>query len=67
MERFTALFGKAPMTVLRDLRMRQASRLLEGNVLSLDQIAHEVGYGSYSGFLRAFRKVYGRIPAAAKE
>ena len=55
------------MTVLRDLRMRQASRLLEGNVLSLDQIAHEVGYGSYSGFLRAFRKVYGRIPAAAKE
>lgn len=62
MARFRALFGQSPMAVLRDLRMKQAVILLNVNVLSHTQIAHEVGYESYSGFLRAFRKVYGEVP-----
>jgi len=56
MARFTAVLGKPPMMALRDLRMRQAAILLNANSLSVDQIAHTVGYDSRSGFLRAFRK-----------
>jgi AraC family transcriptional activator of mtrCDE len=63
MARFAAVLGKSPMTALRDLRMRQATMLLSANNLSIDQIAHNVGYGSRSGFLRAFRKVHGSDPS----
>ena len=64
MARFTAVIGKSPMMALRDLRMRQAVILLTVGALSLDQIADTVGYGSRSGFLRAFRKVHGSDPSA---
>ncbi|MGC1301812.1 MAG: AraC family transcriptional regulator [Caulobacteraceae bacterium] len=63
MARFTALFGRAPMEALRELRMRQAAVLLAGAALSVDQVAHGVGYASRSSFLRAFRKVYGSDPS----
>jgi AraC family transcriptional activator of mtrCDE len=63
MARFTAVLGKPPMMALRDLRMRQAAILLNANSLSVDQIAHTVGYDSRSGFLRAFRKVQGSYPS----
>ena len=54
--RFTQIFGKAPMTVLRDLRMRQAASLMATGTLSLDQVAHAMGYASRGGFFRAFKK-----------
>ena len=54
--RFTQIFKKAPMTVLRDLRMRQAAALMATGTLSLDQVAHAVGYASRGGFFRAFKK-----------
>jgi AraC family transcriptional activator of mtrCDE len=63
MERFRQVFCKAPMAALRDLRMRQAARALVAGQASLDQIAHDAGYQDRTGFLRAFRKVYGCDPA----
>jgi AraC family transcriptional activator of mtrCDE len=63
MERFRRVFGKTPMAALRDLRMRQAARAVVAGRASLDQIAYDAGYQDRTGFLRAFRKVYGCDPA----
>jgi len=63
MDRFRQVFLKTPMAALRDLRMRQAARALIAGQASLDQIAYDAGYQDRSGFLRAFRKIYGCEPA----
>jgi AraC family transcriptional activator of mtrCDE len=63
MDRFRQVFFKTPMAALRDLRMRQAARALVAGQASLDQIVHDAGYQDRTGFVRAFRKVYGCDPA----
>jgi AraC-like DNA-binding protein len=63
MARFTQSVGRSPMLVLRDLRMRQAAQQLRSAGASIDQIAHNVGYGGRSSFVRAFRKAYGKDPS----
>jgi AraC family transcriptional activator of mtrCDE len=63
MARFASVMGRSPMIVLRDLRMRRASQVLEMNSLSVGQVAHEVGYASRSSFIRAFRETYGVDPS----
>lgn len=62
MSRFHELVGRAPMSVLRDLRMRQAARQLRGSSTPIGQISRAAGYANNSGFIRAFRKVYGMHP-----
>lgn len=53
----------SPMAPLRQLRMRHAASMLAANVLSIEQIAHAVGYNNRSNFLRAFRQIYGHDPS----
>jgi AraC-like DNA-binding protein len=62
MARFHELVGRAPMSVLRDLRMRQAARQLRVSGISIGQIGQAAGYANNSGFIRAFRKAYGVDP-----
>jgi AraC-like DNA-binding protein len=66
-QRFTHLVGRPPMTVLRDLRMRQAAHQLASGTLTLDQIAGHAGYDSRSSFARAFRKAYGSDPTEYRD
>jgi AraC family transcriptional activator of mtrCDE len=63
MARFAGAVGCSPMAALRQLRMRRASNLLTANVLSIEQVAHAVGYASRSSFSRTFRQVFGNDPA----
>jgi len=63
MLRFTKALGASPMTVLREMRMRQAKVLLAVDSLSIDQIARAVGYANRASFFRAFRKVHGMDPS----
>lgn len=63
MARFAAALGKAPMQVLRDIRMRQAAAQLRAGDLALDQVARNAGYASRGAFVRAFRELYGTSPA----
>jgi len=65
MAQFTALFGRPPISVLRDLRMRQAAQQVKAGTLSLKEIAAEAGYKNLSSFLRAYRKVHGKDPGTA--
>jgi AraC-like DNA-binding protein len=66
-QRFNHLVGRPPMTVLRELRMRQAADQLASGTLTLDQIAGRAGYDSRSSFARAFRKAYGSDPTEYRD
>jgi AraC family transcriptional activator of mtrCDE len=66
MARFTEVVGQPPMSVLRELRMRQAAQQLRANLLSTEQIARDAGYASRSSFVRAFRAIYGCDPVEYK-
>jgi len=63
MARFTQIFGRPPMTVLRDLRMRQAALDLTTTSAPVDVVAYHAGYESLSSFVRAFRKAYNVGPS----
>jgi AraC family transcriptional activator of mtrCDE len=62
MARFSQAVGRSPMAALRELRMQRATALLASESPVLEHIAYAVGYGSRSGFVRAFRQTYGRDP-----
>jgi AraC family transcriptional activator of mtrCDE len=66
MARFVAIFGRPPMTVLRELRMRQASLMLGTNQYSVDQVAHRMGYKNRITFIRAFQNAHGKNPSEEK-
>jgi AraC family transcriptional activator of mtrCDE len=63
MARFTTAFGRSPMAVLRQLRMRHAAVLLKSDHLSIEQISRLAGYASRSSFFKAFQKAYGSDPS----
>ena len=62
--RFTKVVGRSPMSILRDLRMRQAADQLRTTTMTVDEIAHHVGYESRSSFVRAFRDAHGCDPTS---
>ncbi len=62
MARFFHLVGRAPMSVLRDLRMRQAAQQLRLSSISIGHVGRAAGYANNSGFIRAFRNAYGMDP-----
>lgn len=62
--RFTRVVGRSPMSILRELRMRQASGQLKSTALTVDEIAHQAGFASRSSFVRAFRQAHGCDPTS---
>lgn len=60
---FKCTFGCPPHTYLRELRLRQAERLLRTTRLNITEIAFECGYSSSSAFTAAFRRRYARTPS----
>lgn len=62
--RFTRVVGRSPMSILRDLRMRQAADQLRSTTMTVDEIAHHAGYASRSSFVRAFREAHGHDPTS---
>jgi AraC family transcriptional activator of mtrCDE len=67
MARFSEIFGRSPMAILRDLRMRQASLDLTTTTMPVDVVAHNAGYESRSSFVRAFRKAYDVDPSEYRQ
>jgi AraC family transcriptional regulator, activator of mtrCDE len=58
MARFSEIFGRPPMAILRDIRMRQAALDLTTTSAPVDVVAYNAGYESRSSFVRAFRRAY---------
>ena len=56
--RVTSVVGRSPISILRDLRMRQAADQLRSTTMTVDEIAHHAGYVSRSSFVRAFRQAH---------
>jgi AraC family transcriptional activator of mtrCDE len=67
MARFSEIFGRSPMAILRDLRMRQAALDLTATTAPVDVVAHNAGYASRSSFVRAFRKAYNVDPSEYRQ
>lgn len=61
--RFSETLGESPMMYITKWRMYTASQMLNGNQLSIDQIASQVGYESIAAFSRAFKRHIGLPPA----
>jgi AraC family transcriptional activator of mtrCDE len=62
--RFTRVVGRSPISILRDLRMRQAADQLKSTAMTVDEIARQAGYASRSSFVRAFREAHGCDPTS---
>lgn len=54
--------GRTPSEVLRELRMREARRLLVESSQPIGSVAFTVGYGSTAAFSRAFSNRHGVAP-----
>jgi AraC-like DNA-binding protein len=65
-ERFTKLVGEAPLAYLTRRRMRLATRLLRDAQLLPAEVAAHVGYDSVPAFSRAYKRVVGVPPGAAR-
>ncbi|MEU8343384.1 AraC family transcriptional regulator [Spirillospora sp. NPDC048832] len=66
-ERFRRALGRGPAEVLREIRMREARRLLGDPSRPVEYIASAVGYGSTAAFSRAFSSHHGVAPQAWRE
>ncbi len=59
--------GQTFQQLLDDVRRRDAIRLLENPGMTLEQIAHRLGYADPANFTRAFRKWTGEPPSRYRE
>ncbi|MEX1366462.1 MAG: AraC family transcriptional regulator [Nannocystaceae bacterium] len=62
-ERFGQAFGKSAMELLRQVRLDRGAELLRGTELTVEAVAHKVGFSSRSHFSRVFRGRFGVDPA----
>jgi AraC family transcriptional activator of mtrCDE len=67
MVRFSEIFGRSPMAIVRDLRMRQAAVDLTTTSAPVEVVAYNAGYESRSSFVRAFRKAYDVDPSEYRQ
>jgi AraC-like DNA-binding protein len=63
-ERFQLLVGSSPIQYLTQWRMVLASNLLAHSSAPMTRIAEAVGYQTDTAFSRAFRREFGKPPAA---
>src|SRR5215469_2082218 len=64
--RFRKLFGTSPQAMLIRLRMERAKDLLRTSMLSVKEIAQELGYSRQHDLTRAFHKYTGTSPSEWK-
>jgi AraC-like DNA-binding protein len=67
LKRKLAAGGTAYSALLDDARLERACRLLEGDGLSLDEVAETLGYSDTANFTRAFRRWTQTTPAAYRK
>jgi AraC-like DNA-binding protein len=65
-ERFHELVGEPPLRYLRAWRLLTARQALRSRADPISTVARKAGYGSNSGFRRAFRRFFGHTPRDAR-
>ena len=66
-ERFRTAFGKTVGEYITDARLKKAKKLLCDSTLSIDSIAEQTGFASYTYFSRSFKKKYHLPPLAYRK
>jgi AraC-like DNA-binding protein len=61
---FKAVTGYSPLTFQRQMRLREARKLLEAGIDSVAGVAYKVGYVSPSQFSREYKTMFGSSPVA---
>ena len=64
--RFTELVGEPAMRYVTRWRMNVAADLLQSGDATVASVAAQVGYESEAAFSRAFKRVIGTSPRAAR-
>jgi len=62
-QHFTRCFGRPPMTLLREVRLRRSAELLQRSGLPIATVGRRVGFSSRSHFSRQFSEYFGESPA----
>jgi transcriptional regulator GlxA family with amidase domain len=57
-----AASGRSPLVLIQSIRLASARALLEGGGLSVEEVAHRVGYGDATALRRLMKKSYGATP-----
>ncbi|CRM57694.1 Arabinose operon regulatory protein [Pseudomonas sp. 24 E 13] len=65
-DRFQAALGVPPLRYATELRMRLASQWLTLERMPIDTVAQRLGYTSQAAFSRAFKRITGQPPGAAR-
>jgi len=65
-QRFQATLGVPPLRYATELKMRLANQWLTQDRLSIDAVAHRLGYTSQAAFSRAFKRISGQSPGATR-
>ncbi len=66
-ESFRTAFGKTVGEYITDARLKKAKKLLCDSTLSIDSIAEQTGFASYTYFSRSFKKKYHLPPLAYRK
>jgi AraC-like DNA-binding protein len=66
-DRFQSATGMAPLRYVTEMRMRLAAQWMAQKDLSIEAIADRLGYGSQAAFSRAFKRITGQPPGAARQ
>lgn len=65
-DRFQAILGIPPLRYATELRMRLASQWLTLERMPIETVAQRLGYTSQAAFSRAFKRITGQPPGAAR-
>ncbi|SPL71310.1 AraC family transcriptional regulator [Acinetobacter stercoris] len=64
---FNQIVGTSPLAYLQQHRLRLATQFLRQGHMSIQQIAHQVGYSSETSFSQAFKKQFEVSPSQYKQ
>lgn len=59
-----ALYGLSPSDYIREVRLREAARLLELKAGNVSEIAYKTGFNNLSYFSKVFQDRFGMVPSA---
>jgi AraC-like DNA-binding protein len=57
------MYGTSIFDFVQQQRVHKAKQILKSNKLSIQQLAHELGYSNTSNFTNAFKKMTGKAPS----